>query len=454
MKKKLFSGALILLFVFAISGVSLASVSPPSVDEALEVGETLIIDKLVETPEIPPKIDVIFNFDLSGSFNNDLPNIKSIAGDLFDQIRSQAPDSRFAIASFVDYPIPQWGYPSYGDYAFNLNLDFTYDKLTWVNVINGLNTRSGGDFKESQLTSVKRSAEEASWGDDRTKVAVLITDAAFHLDSDVNFYTGELYPGPSFEDTIEVLNEKGITVVGIKAPGPNPTYDEMITADMERITSETGGTVVDIDSSSTNIAEAILEGLGNLPIPVIPHVIGCGPLSVTLSPSSQIVTSGDIASFTETITVPNNDSLQGTSVSCEVLFTDEHGTELGVQTINVDILDTMAPVVECIPSHNPSGKNIPKAGEKGPAINPDGFYLISAFDNVDEELGLYINGFGPYASGDTIKITEAPGVTPEEKTMGKDKMIHLILDTDAVLTVTDSADNEVVTTCYVPPSPK
>ncbi|MEX2431388.1 MAG: hypothetical protein WD645_05650 [Dehalococcoidia bacterium] len=65
--------------------------------------------------------------------------------------------------------------------------------------------------------------------------------------------------------------------------------------------------------------------------------------------------------------------------------------------------------------------------------------------------------FGPFASGDNVKITEATGGTPTSKPMGGPNSAiaaHLILDGDAMVTATDAAGNTGTALCLVPPQPK
>ena len=452
--KKLFSGVLISIFSLSTvctSVVASPNVLPETVNETLSPGESFVTTKEVTTSAIPAKLDFLLLVDLSGSYADDLVNIKSLDEGLFDSIRAEVPDSRFALASFVDYPTSPWGSASTGDYAFNLDQDFTTDRDVWTGAISALTTKWGGDFPESQYTALKGSAEDASWRPDATttRIIAITTDASFHVPTDIGDDDITTYPGPSRNATVASLNALDIGVIAIKAPGSG--------AQMEDIAAATGGSVVTTTSSSSNIASAILAGLGDLPITVIPHVIGCDPLNVEFSPASQTVDSGETASFTETITVPNDSSLEGTNVSCTVVFTDENENIIGDQSINIDILDT-PPVLQCIEGANPSGKNIPPAGKKSKGMNEDGFYELFASDNVDESLDLYINGFGPFTSGDTVKITEAPGAEPSMKKIGSDKLnfvvAHLILNSDAVVTATDSSGNTSSVTCYVPPMPK
>ncbi len=50
------------------------------------------------------KIDVAFLVDLSGSYWDDLPKFKKEAPDVVLRVRAKSPDSRFGLASFIDYP--------------------------------------------------------------------------------------------------------------------------------------------------------------------------------------------------------------------------------------------------------------------------------------------------------------------------------------------------------------
>ena len=82
--------------------------------------------------------------------------------------------------------------------------------------------------------------------------------------------------------------------------------------------------------------------------------------------------------------------------------------------------DTTPPVLKCMPSVNPDGKNIPGGS------NEDGFYLLTATDTVTAQSNIVIkvNGIGrpngsPFRSGDTIKYTQAAdGKAPVSKTIG------------------------------------
>ena len=124
-------------------------------------------------------------------------------------------------------------------------------------------------------------------------------------------------------------------------------------------------------------------------------------------------------------------------------------------------LDTSLPTVTCTPTTNPSGKNVPPAGDN-PASgqNPDGFYVLTATDAVDPNPTIRIadtgSSFvaGPYASGTTIKLVQAPGATPNVKPGAGVIDWKVTLRGDAVVSATDESGNTSTVTCRVPPPPK
>ena len=99
--KSLAITSLILLSQAVITS-SDAAVTPPTVETTLSPGTSTVVAKSVDTPPLPPKLDLLLMVDLSGSYNNDLPNIKSLDDGLFDNIRLGVADSRFGLSSFVD----------------------------------------------------------------------------------------------------------------------------------------------------------------------------------------------------------------------------------------------------------------------------------------------------------------------------------------------------------------
>ena len=118
----------------------------------------------------------------------------------------------------------------------------------------------------------------------------------------------------------------------------------------------------------------------------------------------------------------------------------------------------------CDESFNPAGNNIPPAGLTLPGVkggqNPDGFYIIGSTDGTDVCVTNTDGSaqFGPFESGSTVKLTEAPGKTPDEKPIGGPNSAvidHITLDTDprVCLVVSDVCSARCVD-CLLPPPPK
>jgi hypothetical protein len=454
--------ALMLSFAvgLAVSNDASAAVSPPAVEETVPRGTSIDVAKLVGTPEIPPVLDFCLLVDLSGSYNDDLPNIKALAPGLVASIEASGADVQFCLATFVDFPINPYG--AAGDYEYLLNQDLG-DSASWTAAVNAMGIFNGVDTPESQYEALSRIAVgpgAPAWRSGATRVVAITTDASFH-DSD---FEGA-YPGVGgTQSTADLVGEE-IIVIAIKAPGSG--------GQMDAVAAATGGSVQTTGSSSAEIADAVLAGLSAIPTTVIPTPVGCDPdLSVSFAPPTDTVNSGDDAAFLETIAVADDPALEGTTVSCSVSFADADGNPLGEQTITIHVPDQTPPEVSCVETVNPHGNTTPPAGSttlpgsKG-GMNEDGYYELIAVDNVDADPQIFVvdtgsgTVFGPFASGDVIKYTEDADATPESKKIGSTNGqagavdAHIIGNGDAAIYGVDASGNvSDPVSCLVPPLPK
>ena len=117
--------------------------------------------------------------------------------------------------------------------------------------------------------------------------------------------------------------------------------------------------------------------------------------------------------------------------------------------------DLTPPVAACTPSVNPGG-NVPKAHK----TNEDGFFVGTAIDVVDPNTKVYVidlgtgTAFGPFASGVSIKYTQAPGVTPKIEPMSGAVQWHIWGKGDLQVKGVDGSGNASTANCFVPPLPK
>jgi hypothetical protein len=169
---------------------------------------------------------------------------------------------------------------------------------------------------------------------------------------------------------------------------------------------------------------------------------------------------GGVASFTYTAT----QGLAGLGTDViEACFTAR--TPAG-ETVCVRVTkiwrDTTPPDATCVPTTNPSGKNVPPAGNN-PASgqNPDGFYELTAVDAVDPNPRITLRDsgssavFGPFLNGTKIKLTQAPGATPSQKPGPGVIDWHITIKGDGLMFATDASGNVAgPISCNVPPPPK
>jgi hypothetical protein len=333
-----------------------ADVSPVLTDDTLAPGDSVEYLKTVDVPEFPPKIDVCLLVDLSGSYWDDLPNIKAQMPGVYDAVVADIPNARFCLATFVDFPFTFWGGETSGDYAYALEQDLTPNKSDWTDAVNAMTTKNGWDGPESQYEAVYQMATGAgtdvppagasfgdvpaggdpSWRDDATKVLIITTDASFHTAGDSDCTGRDSgsasdcpfgYPGPTAADATDALVDAGIKVIALKAPGS--------TGQMDALAAATGGSVETTSSTSDDIADAILAAFEALTFDVTGTPAADCLLDISLDPTAHLdVEGGDTVYFDETILVPADITGVENPECCDVVFTASDA-EIGTQTVCV-----------------------------------------------------------------------------------------------------------------------
>lgn len=416
----------------ASGGTAVADVSP-HVDQAADPGQVINVTKTVSTPVIPPKPDIVLLVDKTGSMGGELTDVKTNFSSIVSQVKSVQPDAQFAVAAYCDFgdPAP----------AFQLFSDLTGDAAALSTAINSVNLCSGGDTAEAQLNAlweIGNGGDKVSFRADSSRIVVWYGDNPGHDPSG----------GHTEADATQSLVDVEAKVLAISTGAANNLDG---TGQATRITDATGGDLLTgVDASG--VSDAILSGLQNLDVTVA-GTPTCDPgLSVSLSPASQTVQSGTDAVFSETITVAS-DATQGATLSCSVPFT-LNGADAGAgftQTVSIDVNDVTPPSVSCEQGVNPSGA-------ESSAGNEDGFYRMVSSDNVDAAVGIYITDlgsgatFGPYASGTTFKLTQAPGAPVKARDFTGDVNWMFTFNGDAQLIATDAAGNTATAICEVPPN--
>lgn len=418
--------------------IAMAGVSPDLVEKTMKIGTSAMVDKVVTTPPIPPKPDIVFLADTTGSMGPAIGNVQTNASSIMSDVLAAQPDAQFGAAQYKDE----------GDaLLFNIDQAVTANTTDVSTAVGTWTAIGGGDTAEGWINALFQIGTNPGVGfrTGSTRIVVIFGDATSHDPSN----------GHSMADAIAALNAASVHVIAVPVvSGFGDGLDG--TGQATAVTGATGGVLVP-SADPDDVAAAILAGLGNLPVTVSWTVDGCAPnLDVSLAPASVTVTSGDPANFTETIEVANDPSLMGTTQMCIVHFMDENGNSLGDEKIVIHILDTVAPEASCIPTTNPAGKNVPSASK----TNEDGYYQLLGSDNVAVASIVVRDGgssfvSGLFANGDKVKITQAPGATPSDNRPGPGVIVsHLKLNGDAILKVTDTSGNVTEVSCLVPPKPK
>jgi hypothetical protein len=288
------AGALLLPGVVALAAPP--GVDPSTVDITLLPGQSTTITKNVTTAEIPPNPDVVLLADTTGSMITAIDNVQVNAGAVTDAVLNAQPTAQFGVSSYRDE----------GDsYLFRVETPITPDTAAVQAGIDQWAASEGGDFPESAINALFELATGAvSFRPGSTKIVAWFGDAPSHNPSN----------GRTLAQTIDALVDAEIRVVAVNVGDgsfgqPGLDNDALDTPENEAgqataIVNATGGVL--LNAADDQVAQAILAGIQAVESTVTPTVTSCDPqLSVTNSPASATVASGDTATFTETITVAN-----------------------------------------------------------------------------------------------------------------------------------------------------
>jgi hypothetical protein len=459
--------------LFALFGSAAAhegpALTPEAVVESIADGQSVQITKTVHTPAVPPNPEICFLADTTGSMVGALANVQANIGAIMNTIVNEAAGTpRFCAAQYRDV----------GDTpVFSLDQTLTADTTAVSTAVGAWVADGGGDVPEDQLHALTILAGASpGWtaSPPATHVIVWFGDSSGHDPASA---------GETLASTIAALTTTGagapIIVIAIDVvSGFGDGLDA--TGQATAITNATGGMFLTA-ATPGQVSDAILAGLTSLPV-TVSMVSNCsvatgGVVSVSFAPASQIVSSGQHAVFTETMSVTASPAEQGQTYECDdwALIDGEPMTDRDGNRINehktITVPDTTPPAVRCAETVNPSGRNVPASGlgAGNSGQNPDGFYELLATDNVDPNPEIFVvdkgkdgvlgtaddTTFGPFESGTKIKYVEANGATPSQKPGAGD--VDWIIQGNgdfAIIAVDASGNVSRPLQCHVPPPPK
>lgn len=110
-------------------------------------GEPSLVRFDHELPAVPPALDVVFAFDVTGSMRGVVRQMQAKATSVIDGTIARFDDAQFGVVSFADYPFAPYGDPA--DFAYNVDQAMTDDYDSVRSAIDRLVVKRGGDNYES-----------------------------------------------------------------------------------------------------------------------------------------------------------------------------------------------------------------------------------------------------------------------------------------------------------------
>jgi von Willebrand factor type A domain-containing protein len=277
------------------------SVTPSTVNLVLAEGQSTTVNKVVDTPPIPPNPDIVFLVDTTQSMDPVITNVQTNIGPILSTVLAAQPNSQFAVAMYKDSgdPVP-----------FAVLQDLTADTAAVQTGINNLAPAlGGGDIPEDQINALFQVATGAiSFRPNGTRIVLWIGDSSSHDPSN----------GHTLTDAISALQAAQVKVIALAVSSPSGDGLDR-TGQATAVTGATGGQLF-TGIKPDEVSNTILAGLHNLPVTVQPVLALSDPLlAVSFNPGSETVTSGTNATFVETISV-SPAARPGSTLVCQVDF--------------------------------------------------------------------------------------------------------------------------------------
>ncbi len=385
-----------------VSGAAFAvpGVTPASVSATLLPGQSNVQAKSVETSPIPPKPDILFLADTTGSMGSAIANVQANATSIMNTVRAAQADSEFGAAEYRDFNCTD-------PFAYRLNQDITASIANAQAGINAWAAGDGCDTPEAQVNALFEAANATSWRTGSSRIIVWFGDASGHDPSG----------GHTLAQAIAALNANDIRVIAINVATGSPFSDGLnATGQAALVASMTDGSFFP-SATPDQVANAILSELQNLPVTVT-HSVSCqAGVFANLTPASRTGMSGDTFAFSETYGV-NAGTLAGTYV-CTVDFL-QNGLASGPafrETITITVPPPDLSIAKTGPALVTEGDNVVytlTARNLGPTIAtgvtvtdpvPAGTTFVSAGPGCAHAAGVVTCTAGTLNPGQTVTFT-------------------------------------------------
>lgn len=283
------------------------------------------------TVDVP--LDVLFMQDCSGSFGDDVATARTLVPQVVSLINSVQADSRFGLASFIDK----------GEYVYRTDLALTSSASSLTAALNALVIGNGYDTPEAQIEALMQAAlrpAEIGFRSDSMRVAVILTDAPFHVAGDSSYPANDGDAVLESEDypTIALLKSKllasGIIPVFAVTAGNEATYSELV--------AQLGvGTVVTLASDSSNLLSVLTQGITDVTEARIENAIGTAYNDVLVGNGLSNILSGGLGNDTYTVQGSEDTVIESAGGGTDLVISEGSFT-LGANVENLSLIGSDA----------------------------------------------------------------------------------------------------------------
>jgi len=245
-------------------------------------------------------LDVFFLQDLTGSFGDDLPNVKAVVPQAVDALKAIQENTQIGLGSFMDKPIGDRGDATF-DYVYQTDLTMTTDASIFSMALSGLALGSGNDWPEAQLESLFQVAvhsNDIGFRENAVKTVVLMTDADYHRAGDntelgINNEDGVMDGSPagtaedypSVEALSKALSDSGIVPIFAVTSDVVSIYTDLVT--------QLGtGSVVTLSSDSSDLVNVLKAGIKSATVATVENAVGSDFNDVLVGGASTNVLNG------------------------------------------------------------------------------------------------------------------------------------------------------------------
>lgn len=320
-------------------------ITQPDTDRPGRQGSTFDLEQVVHTSRIPPNPDVVLLIDASKSMGEELQAVKDQLEAIVKDVKDVQSETRFGVATYA-------GPENNRIRLFKREVELTPDPVAAVQGVKLVDEDNSEEMWFNAL--IETSSGEFDFRPDSSRVVVLIGDEP-------------TLPGPdeddTFDDAVTALNKANVRVIGVDtgpATGRRLDSEEQAT----QIAARTNGVVKHLTSGAKEIGQAILKGIDDLPVKVMPTAKCDTGLSVELTPPGPVEgPSGQDFTFAEKFTIAPN-ATPGSTLRCTIEFrlNNEPDVRPGhVQTVTVRVADLVDPLVRVddVTVQAPDGPGVP-----------------------------------------------------------------------------------------------